>query len=497
MNIDMARSLEPPLASLVLATLVLVVAATVARLRPRWPLWFQMIWRLAIFAALTFLVQRLLGSPLHPRFNLPPTGTTFWEHVIEGGWWLLAAGVAISLVRLLVVLEHRPRETQIMSDLIAGAILIATLLAIVNFVLGVPIAGLLATSGVIAIVLGLASQNTLADVFSGIAVGIERPYKAGDLLWIEGDIEGHVTQVTWRSTHIATGHGNIAIVPNSVVAKARLVNRSLPVPTRSDAVEVKLDPAVSPERCMEVLLTAARSAQLPLADPAPAVLCTGLAGDGVGYSVRYAVASSDVLGHARTEMLTQIHRHLRYAAISLAVPPGTAAPTNARVPSPADILAQSDLFGTLPEEGRNCLAAQFHPAWLDAQQTLFEEGGTPQYLFLIASGVVEISRETPRGRHVVRRMSPGESLGAIGLITQTPYAASATALTPVKVFRLDRGAIVAAIATVPDLAVGLEELAHRSQVALARDAAADAFVEPEHPDELRTRLRNVLRLLSR
>lgn len=494
---DMARSFDLPLTSLLLATLVLVTAAAIARLQPRWPLWLHIIWRFAIFAILTLLVQRLLGSPLHPRFSFPASGTSFWEHIVEGGWWLLAASVAISLVRLLVVLEHRPRETQIMSDLIAGAILIATLLAIVNFVLGVPIAGLLATSGVIAIVLGLASQNTLADVFSGIAVGIERPYKAGDLLWIEGDIEGHVMQVTWRSTHIATGHGNIAVVPNSVVAKARLINRSLPVPTRGDAVEVRLDPTVQPEHCMEVLLAAARATQLPLANPAPSVSCTGLAGDGVGYSVSYAVASSEVLGSARTEILSQIHRHLRYAGIALAMPPGSGMPHPPSVPSPADILAQSDLFGSLPVEGRQSLAAQFHPAWLEPQQTLFEEGGTPQYLFLIARGVVEISRQSATGRHVIRRMSPGESLGAIGLIMDRPYAATATALTPVKVFRLDRSAIAAAIATVPDLSVGLEELAHRGQAALARDAAADAFSQPEHPDVLRTRLRNVLRLLSR
>ncbi len=139
---------------LVSATLLLVAAIVVSRLRPRWPLWVYVVWRSAIFAVLTILVQRLLGSPLHPRYSALFSGTDFWEHVVEAGWWLFAAAVGVSLVRLLVVLEHRPRETQIVSDLMAGAIYIATLLAIVNFVFGVPIAGLLATSGVIAIVLG-------------------------------------------------------------------------------------------------------------------------------------------------------------------------------------------------------------------------------------------------------------------------------------------------------------------------------------------------------
>ncbi len=113
-----------------LATALLLSAALVPRLRTRWPLWVSVLARI-----------------------------------------------------LFVVLENRPRETRIVSDLFAGAIVVATLLGIVNFAFEVPIRGLLATSGVIAIVLGLALRSTLSDVFSGIAVGLERPYVPGGLLW--------------------------------------------------------------------------------------------------------------------------------------------------------------------------------------------------------------------------------------------------------------------------------------------------------------------------
>jgi small-conductance mechanosensitive channel len=480
---------------LVLSTLLLVAAIVVSRLRPRWPLWLYVVWRSAIFAALTILVQRLLGSPLHPRYSALLSGTDFWEHVVEAGWWLFAAAVGVSLVRLLVVLEHRPRETQIVSDLMAGAIYIATLLAIVNFVFGVPIAGLLATSGVIAIVLGLALQNTLSDVFSGIAVGIERPYKAGDLLWVEGNIEGHVIQVTWRSTHIATFQSNIAVVPNSVIAKARLINRSLPQPIRGDTIEVRLDPAATPEHAMTALLDAARACLVPLSAPAPSVACTGLQGDGASYEVSYSVPTSESLGVARTEMLGQIHRHLRHAGIALAVA-GVAHLGETTVPTPADILGRSDLFGMLGAEERDLLAKHFEEIWLQPGATLFQEGEMPKFLFLVASGVVEITKTGPEGSRVLHRMSPGESLGAIGLITGQAYAATAKALTPVKLFRLDKGAIGAAIAAAPQLAAGMEELAQRSQAALARDAAAHQDHQVERPDELRFKLRNFLRLLG-
>ncbi|MCB8875131.1 mechanosensitive ion channel family protein [Acidisoma silvae] len=488
--------METELTLHIVASTLLAAALVVGRLRPAWPVWFKLLWRYLVFAVLTIVVQRLMVSPLHPHYSPIYSGRSFWDHVIEAGWWVLVAGVAISVVRIVVVLEHRPRETQMVSDLIAGAIGVATLLAIVNFVFGVPIAGLVATSGVIAIVLGLASQNTLADVFSGIAVGLERPYKPGDLLWIEGGIEGHVTQVNWRSTQIATGHGNIAIVPNSVIAKARLVNRSLPVMTRGDTLEIKLDPGIPPEQALTTLEAAIQSAVLPLSIPAPSVICTGLHPHGVSYSISYSVSSSALLGAARSEIWTQIHRHLRHAHIAFAAAEGTERPVSAGTPSPAELLEQSDLFGILPEKDRSELAEHFKEQVLQPGDRLMEEGGKPQYLFLIASGVVEVTRNTATGPHLLRRMSPGESLGAIGLITDTPHGATATAITPVRVFRMNKTAIAAAIATSPELAAGLEDLAHRSQAVIARDMAAEEPQDRQPPDELRIKLRKFLRLLS-
>ena len=480
---------------IILATLLLVATMAVAPLRLRWPLWVQLTTRVAVFAALTILVQRLLGSPLSPHYSAISSGKDVWEHVIEAGWWILAARVGVTIVRLLVVLEHRPRETQIVSDLMAGAIYLATLLAIVNYVFSVPIAGLLATSGVIAIVLGLALQNTLADVFSGIAVGIERPYKAGDLIWVEGGIEGHVVQVTWRSTHIATFQSTIAIVPNSVIAKARLINRSLPEPGRGDTIEIRLDASASPERCIATLSEAARASMIPVATPTPSVALTGLHGDGATYEIGYSVTSSGLLDPARTEILGHIHRHLRHAGIALAVN-GIASPGLMKIPMPVEILEQSDLFGSLDAEARQALASRFDEARLEPGETLFHEGDAPKYLFLIASGVVEITRTGPRGPHVVHRMSPGESLGAIGLITGAPYAATAKALTPVKVFRMDKAAVAAAIAAMPRLAAGLEALAEQSRAALARDASDDRHQHSERPEELRSRLRSFLKALG-
>ena len=484
-----------PLLLLFPATFLIVAVLLIPQPRMNWPLWLRAAWSIGIFIALTLLLRRLIGSPLHPQFYSAQPGIEFWEKLVEAGWWLMGARGAIGLMRLVVVLEHRPKETQIISDLVAGAIYIATGLAIVDFVFAVSISGLLATSGIIAIVLGLALQSTLADVFSGIAVGLERPYRAGDLIWVEGGIEGQVIQVTWRSTQIATGQNNIAIVPNSVIAKARLINRSRPTPIRGDTLEVRLDSAIPPERCLAALTAAVRSCQTLLTLPSAEVSCTGLNGDGNTYQLSFSVASSSQITKAHDELLTEIHRQLRHVGIALAVA-GSAAIPAAKIPTAAQLLEQSDLFGVLEPAQRDQLATHLETISLQPGDTLIRQGDAPDALYMIASGTAEVTITEAAGPRVVHHMKPGESLGAMGLITGSNYAATATALTPVKAYRLNKDAIAAAIKLQPELAQGLEALARQGRTALNRDAAAHDEDRHGQTDMFLSRLRNLVHVLQ-
>ena len=406
------------LSPLAVAIALVCFTALLALSQPRWPLWWRAIWRLFVFVSLTFLLQRLLGSPLHPNYAAAKAQGEIWARLIEAAWWVIAARGLVGIIRLAVVLEHRPRETQIISDLLAGLIYVASALAVINFALQVPISGLLATSGVLAIVLGLALQSTLADVFSGIAVGLERPFKAGDVLWVEGgNIEGRVVQVNWRSTQIATGEGNIAVVPNSVIAKARLVNRSLPTPMRRDKVELRLENAASPASCIAVIDAAVKSCLLLLDAPAPLIACTSLQGDGTMFEVWFSVVDGDRLAGARTELFTQLHRHLRHAGITPGIA-GVAVCSLATPLGPAQLVAESELFADMEDQQRHLIVEHLTEIRLTAGAVLIAQGVTPTALFLLAAGTLEITIERPgEAPHLAARMSPGEMIGAIGLIT--------------------------------------------------------------------------------
>jgi small-conductance mechanosensitive channel/CRP-like cAMP-binding protein len=447
------------------------------------------------FLALTILVYQILGSPFAPQFSLEGPGLQLWEHAIEFGWWVIAAQCAIGLARVFVVFETKPRESRIVSDLLAGLIYLVTLFAIINFVFAVPIGGLVATSGVIAIVLGLALQSSLSDVFSGIAVGIERPYAAGDIIWVEGGIEGRVIQVNWRSTHIATMNRDVAIVPNSVMAKARLVNHSLPTAIRGVSITVRLGANELPDRCMAVLTAAVRTCMLLSDTPPPSVSRTELHGDGVAYDISFSIPKIEAFVEARTELLGHVQNHLRHAGISLAVP-GVANGARIEIPSPAALLEESDWFGVLHPVDRNVLSEHLTEVWFVAGDKLIQQGQDPEALFIIASGTVEISRSTPTSTSVIYRLGPGGSLGAIGMITGSPYAATATALTRVTAYRLDKKAVGDAIAIRPELVKSLEVLARRGQNLQQADVVAHQDDRLDGPDMFLAKLRGFLRKIS-
>ena len=486
--------MNAPWVMLTLATVLLLGAFADARRDAARPLWLRLAIRLVFFGAMTWVLQRSVGLPGASAPLLTP-GVLIWAQLLEIGWWMLGARVAVGVLRLIVVLEGRPHETQIVSDLLAGAIYTATALAVVNFVFAVPIGGLIATSGVIAIVLGLALQSTLSDVFSGIAVGLERPYKPGDMVWVEGGIEGQVVQISWRSTQIATLHNSIAVIPNSVMAKSRLENRSAPTPTRSVTLSVNVDAAIDPRRCIAAMQAAAQACRIPLATPTPVVNCVGLQGDGNLYQIRFVIATSGDIETARTEAFGLIHRHLRHAGIGLGVSgiePLPAAP----VPSLADLMAESDLLGPLAPDERGVFAEHFEAAHYEAGQVLVRQNEQPDAVLLVASGTVDVTRSDELGTRVLLRASPADSIAAMALLSGMPSLFTATAMTDVVAYRLDKASIAAVMRTRPDLSKSLETLAQRGSGWIRCEAAAHTDDHTGQPDMLLARLRQFLQRLN-
>jgi small-conductance mechanosensitive channel len=94
--------------------------------------------------------------------------------------------------------------------------------------LGISITPLLASLGVGSVAIALAAQETLSNLFSGFYILLDKPFRIGDCIRIDGGVEGFVTKIGWRSTHIRLYANNVTVIPNSKIASSMITNFDFP-----------------------------------------------------------------------------------------------------------------------------------------------------------------------------------------------------------------------------------------------------------------------------
>lgn len=396
-----------------------------------------------IFLILLTIV--LVNADIVPYQPLHFTGTPFVDAVhgtLKVAWWLFAAWFVVGFLRAFVIVEHRPREGKLLQDLMAGLIYVVAVLAIIAYVFDLPIQGLLATSGAVAIILGLALQSTLGDVFSGVVLSFSRPYRPGDWISLEGGTDGRVIEMNWRATHVLTGRRDLAIVPNSTIAKSKIVNVSSPSGIHGVTITVQLDAKTPPATGTEILQHAILNCRLIVASPAPSVTIKSINADYVEFEITFFVEELASSTRAQNELFDLIFRHLAISGIDLATAQGQSdRPVNDRASvqstsGPERLLDLVAIFASLTPEERRAIAAKLIPKSYDKDEIVFEAGTTLHSLFIVGSGILSFTREESVGEMELLRIGPGDHFGEIGMLTGAPSSAKIAALIPSTVYEL-------------------------------------------------------------
>jgi small-conductance mechanosensitive channel/CRP-like cAMP-binding protein len=394
---------------------------------------------------LILLTLVLVSADIVPYRPLVFTGTPFLD-VVHGGlkvaWWLFAAWFVVGFLRAFVIVEHRPREGKLLQDLLAGLIYLVAVFAIIAYVFDLPIQGLLATSGAVAIILGLALQSTLGDVFSGIVLSFSRPYRPGDWVTIEGGTDGRVIEMNWRATHVLTGRRDLAIVPNSTIAKSKIVNVSSPSGIHGVTITVQLEAETSPSTGTEVLEHAILNCRLIVATPAPTVTVKSINATYTEFEITFFVEELASATRAQNQLFDLIFRHLAAAGIDLATAQNQPDQTNGDqtsrklITGPERLLELVAIFASLTRDERTAIAAKLKPKSYDEGETLVEQGTVLHSLFIVGSGVLSFTREESEGEIELLRIGPGDHFGEIGMLTGSPATAKINALIPSTVYEL-------------------------------------------------------------
>ncbi len=428
---------------------------------------------------LVMLTVALLYAGIIPYQPLQTTGVPVRDVVhaaLKIAWWLWTAWFVMGFVRAFIMAEHRPHEARLVQDLLAGLVYLTAFFAIVAYVLNLPVQGLLATSGVIAIILGLALQSTLGDVFSGIVLSFSRPYRPGDWVIIDGGTEGRVIEINWRATHILTGRRDLAVLPNSTIAKSKIVNVSSPSRIHGTTIAVAIDGRSPPSAAAEVLEQAFVNCSSIIATPAPSVALTAINGSAIEFGVTFFVADYASAGDTQNELLGYIYRHLAAAGIGLAAPPNTALPPMEQRSQPQRAIDLTGVFASLPTTEREAVAATLKPCSYKKGDTLLAPGVALRSLCIIANGVVSYLRDNGEYEEELMRLGPGDHYGEIALLTGVASIGRITALTPVVIYELTGEELSGILEAYPETSQALDR--HR-----ARRQAAITPPEPTATDE--------------
>jgi small conductance mechanosensitive channel len=175
------------------------------------------------------------------------------------------------------------------------------------------------------VIAGLAANDILKNLASGLQILSTRPFAVGDWILVN-TFEGTVVSVGWRGTVLDTFDGRRVILPNSQIVSSAVVNNSTHRIQRQDvAFSVMIDADFATVE--RVAREAAKSVEGVLSEPAPQILVTALTGATMSVLVRFWLAEAQARQRSVISQVTlAIRDGLRREGIALAPPPAPPAP---------------------------------------------------------------------------------------------------------------------------------------------------------------------------
>ena len=437
----------------------------------------------AVYGA-AWLAAPVLGYSFEP--------TALSRRVLSAGLVFFAVLSGARLVEGLLLAGALGRRAErafptLARQIILLAVVVVTVLALLDAYFQTPPSALLASSVVISAVVGLSLQQTLGSVAAGVALQSEQTFRLGDWVGI-GENEGEVVRMTWRTVHLRTRENDVVIIPNDHAARSLIINYSKPSRVHATEVEVGTHYRHSPDLVRRVLCEATLAAEGVLVRPAPHIWVVRFDDFAVRYRVRFYLDDYAALPDIEARVMSNIWYHFRRNGIQIPFPIRTVTVTpdtersrereEARQKDEtARRLRSADLLAPLSDAEIDVLAGRVEHLFFGAGETLFEQDEPGDSCFLIERGRVAVRHRDEVGRDILlAELGPGAILGEMSLLTGDPRSARAVALEETAVIRIDHEAFGSVLKANPAIAESLAAILEERQsaTAAAREAAAQA-----------------------
>jgi len=434
----------------------------------------------------TFALAQLLPEGQAPSRIFAPLALLFL--LLSIGRSAVVLGIDVFLGRRM----GRPLP-RIIRDILQGLVVVGIGLVVLNSA-GVEPGSLLTTSALLTAVVGLSLQDTLGNVFAGLAIQVQQPFEIGD--WIQFDNEprnvGRVVEINWRATKVITVEEIEVIVPNGSLAKAPIKNFTKPTMASRRSVFFQASLATPPDEVHRAVLAAIGDAPGVLLEPPPSILTHQFLDSGIEYWVRFFteqfhrrdVVDSDVrdrIWHALHRSGVEMPFPHRVVQLHTIDTEHRAAAVEGQLEKRSRVLRGADFFRVLEDGELTRLAEAAFSRRYAAGEVIMRQGDNTRELFVIERGEVTVLRARPGEEDAiaVARLGPGSLFGEMALVTGDQRQATVRAVTACELVEVGHSAMQGVLASSPNLAERISSVLAERQAALDLHATTEPLAKKQ------------------
>lgn len=413
-------------------------------------------------SALPFLLPLLLVCLFFWLLNtsLPLPEKSLLKYFLGIGFYLSLAWLLNTIFRLFVcdfLLKEIFKITipQLLIDLVSILFYFAAILLIIHGVFRESVRALLAASGLMGIIIGVAIQNIINDFFSGIALNFDPNFQIGNSLNLH-DIskKGKIREITWRSTRLHSDESGLINIPNSLIATMAISNLSRRKITQMD-LKIPLNARIPSSQAIIIFTSAVSAVPGVLRKPRPVVRVSSFDVEGILYKLEYWIEpakTSDI--ETRHRILEKILSNLIIAGIPFGSPGQYPLPLSI-IPKidPEILIDNCSLFEILGAKEKSYLAKQMKLKKYPADTAIFEQGDPGDSMFLVAEGLLAVYISPQESKKTIRvsYLSPGDFFGESSLLTGAPRSATIKTKTDTILFEITKETLQYIFSKTPEL----------------------------------------------
>jgi small-conductance mechanosensitive channel len=425
----------------------------------------------ATLRAIRNLVLPVLAFLLFVRHVLQLPASHELVKSIETLFWLCIIHAALSLFNTILFAQARgdswrAKVPKLLIDLSRLFLVLLGAAIVLATVWKADLAGLITALGVSSIVIGLALQDTLGSVMSGIALLFERPFAVGDWLRV-GDLVGQVIDINWRAVRLQTLDREMAIVPHRLIGNEIVRNFSRPLPTHAERIRIGFSYNDPPNLAKQVLLATALETQGILVEPPPEIFTISYDDFAITYEVKFFISNYGDLEQIRDRFVTRIwyaaqrhHLNIPFPIRTLYHFHGPTSHTQGTEKKFAESWQSLPTFVPLDRpENPAALSEEIALQHFGAGEIVLKQGSTDRAFFAIVSGQAMMTTKDNLDRErEVLPLKAGEFFGEMTLLTSEPSPVTITAVNDLEVMKISAAIVNQMLERQPSFARELSQI---------------------------------------